>query len=62
MRWTGVAPKDSAIRRRSSTVSIATTSEAPAALAACTAQRPTGPMPRIAAVSPSASGRESIAW
>ena len=57
-----MAPKDSAIFSRSSTVSIAITSEAPAAFAACTAQSPTGPRPRIAAVSPSASGRESIAW
>ena len=40
VRCTGVAPNDSAIARRSSTVSIAITSDAPAALAACTAQRP----------------------
>src|SRR5215207_5704739 len=52
VRWTAWAPKVSARLRRSSTVSIATTWAAPAALAACTAQRPTGPSPSTAAVSP----------
>ena len=58
VRWTGWAPNDSASASRSGTVSIAITFATPAAFAACTAHRPTGPRPSTAAVSP---GR-SPAW
>ena len=62
-----MAPKDSAIRSRSSTVSTAMTAEAPDAFATWTAQRPTGPRPRTATLAPGSSGSgraasPQIAW
>ena len=47
-----MAPNDSAISSRSATVSTAITVSAPAAFAACTAQRPTGPRPSTATLPP----------
>ena len=59
---TGSAPSERATSRRSGTVSMAITRAAPATRAAIAAQRPTGPRPMIAQVSPGWSPALTIAW
>ena len=57
-----MAPKEAAISSLAATESIAKTRTAPPASAACTAQRPTGPRPRTATVSPAFIPAWAIAW